>query len=345
MEEQIPKVYTFNMFRKFQEELKATMYCDVLPIQMDGPVMNFQVRVFVEDGKPTENKDHEVLYNADKLEVDDTPVSRYDYLTIRCLHLAELGFVSDDRYQVALKLLKEVEKSLLDDIICRQKQPRLLSFETQANGNVQNLLLAQIGTSGVNKNLSSLHVKRRGRPQIKAKESDMETLAQPNKEQDFLRSSLMGSESNTLQSSATATPLNTQRIDLMEDTTTVFYSYLQRSNNRKSVKNAVDLSTNTTTRCPCTKSTFWSKDRDKPLLPRTTYDDYVELKLNTEKITIYGKLRKLESSSEREGWARDSRQGLLEPPKPKVKENNLMKVLGFEAAQDSAKVRKLTPAE
>ncbi|KAG6502929.1 hypothetical protein ZIOFF_035218 [Zingiber officinale] len=85
--------------------------------------------------------------------------------------------------------------------------------------------------------------------------------------------------------------------------------------------------------------------RDKPLLPGTTYDDYVELKLNTEKITIYGKLRKSESSSEREGWAGDSKQGLLEPPKPKVKENNLMKVLGFEAAQDPTKVCKLTPAK
>ncbi|XP_042461393.1 protein FAR1-RELATED SEQUENCE 6-like [Zingiber officinale] len=280
MEEQISKVYTFNMFRKFQEELKATMYCDVLAIRIDGPVINFQVKEcsFIEDGKPTENKDHEVLYNADKLEVQcicgsfefcgilcrhalsvfkfqqifeisspyilsrwkkdykrlsafersrslndmqvDNPVARYDYLTMRCLHLAELGFISDDRYQVALKLLKEVEKSLLDDVICRERQPRLLSFETQANGNVQNLLLAQIGTSGVSKNSGSLHVKRRGRPPKKLKESDIETLARPNKEQDFLRSSLIGSEASILQSGATATHLNAQRIDLMEDITT-----------------------------------------------------------------------------------------------------------------------------
>ncbi|WOL02412.1 protein FAR1-RELATED SEQUENCE 6 isoform X1 [Canna indica] len=278
MEEQISKLYTFNMFRKFQEELKATMYCDVLPMQIDGPLINFQVKEcsFIEDGKPTENKDHEVLFNADKLEVQcicgsfefcgilcrhalsvfkfqqifeipphyilsrwkkdykrlhaferslndmqvDNVVERYDYLTMRCLHLAELGFIADDRYQVALKLIKEVEKSLLDDGICRDRHPRLLSFETQPNESVQHLLLAQIGASEGNKNSNSLQVKRRGRPPKKAKETSMETLARPNKEQDFLRSSLVGSEGNILQANATTSHLNTQRIDLMEDITT-----------------------------------------------------------------------------------------------------------------------------
>ncbi|XP_064943226.1 protein FAR1-RELATED SEQUENCE 6-like isoform X1 [Musa acuminata AAA Group] len=278
MEEQLSKLYTFNMFKKFQEELKATMYCDVLLIQMDGPLINFQVKEcsFIEDGKATENKDHEVLYNTDKHEIQcicgsfefcgilcrhalsifkfqqifeipshyilgrwkkdykrlhavdrslndmqvDNVVERYDYLTMRCLHLAELGFISDDRYQVALKLLKEVEKSLLDDGICRDRQPRLLSFGMNSNENVQNLLLAQLGTSEGNKNSNSLQVKRRGRPPKKAKEPNMEMLARPNKEQDFLRSSLVGNEGNILHSNPTPSHLNTQRIDLMEDITT-----------------------------------------------------------------------------------------------------------------------------
>ncbi|RRT70064.1 hypothetical protein B296_00009394, partial [Ensete ventricosum] len=162
---------------------------------------------------------HAVDHSLNDMQVDNV-VERYDYLTMRCLHLAELGFISDDRYQVTLKLLKEVEKSLLDDGMRRDRQPRLLSFGMNSNENVQNLLLAQLGTSEGNKNSNSLQVKRRGRPPKKAKEPNMEMLARPNKEQDFLRSSLVGNEGNILHSNPTPSHLNTQRIDLMEDITT-----------------------------------------------------------------------------------------------------------------------------
>ncbi|XP_074556011.1 protein RDM16-like isoform X1 [Curcuma longa] len=133
---------------------------------------------------------------------------------------------------------------------------------------------------------------------------------------------------------------------------------------------------------------------DKPLLPGASYADDVEQKLNIEKITIYVehprpieppaepappppqplKLTKKEQkklrTQRRLAKERDRqemiRQGLLEPPKPKVKMSNLMKVLGSEATQDPTKLemeirtaaaereqahvdrniaRKLTPAE
>ncbi|KAJ0963229.1 hypothetical protein J5N97_028351 [Dioscorea zingiberensis] len=133
---------------------------------------------------------------------------------------------------------------------------------------------------------------------------------------------------------------------------------------------------------------------DATLLPLKTYVDASNDKLNMEKITIYVehprpieppaepappppqplKLTKKEQkklrTQRRLAKERDRqemiRQGLLEPPKPKIKMSNLMKVLGSEATQDPTKLemeirsaaaereqahvdrniaRKLTPAE
>ncbi|KAG1331272.1 protein FAR1-RELATED SEQUENCE 6 [Cocos nucifera] len=282
MEEQLSKLYTVNMFRKFQDELKATMYCDASPIKVDGLLITFEVREcsYMEDGKRTEKKDHEVLYDEDKVQVQcicgsfqfrgilcrhalsvfklqqvfeipshyildrwkkdykqlhalahpshdmvhDNIMERYDYLSMRCLQLAELGFISDDRFQVALKLIREVEKSLLDDGLCRDRQPIILSFETQPNEHVQKLLVSQLGISDSNKNSNSLQVKRRGRPPKKGRLPQVGSLVQLSKEQDFLRSSLVGNENNMLQSAPLASHLDTHigtrgGIDLMEEVT------------------------------------------------------------------------------------------------------------------------------
>ncbi|EHA8588996.1 protein FAR1-RELATED SEQUENCE 6 [Cocos nucifera] len=280
MEEQLSKLYTVSMFRKFQDELKATMYCDVSPIKVDESLITFEVREcsYIEDGKRTEKKDHEVLYDADKLQVQcicgsfqfrgilcrhalsvfklqqvfeipshyildrwkkdykrlhalahpshdmltDNIMERHDYLSMRCLHVAELGFMSDDRYQVALKLIREAENSLLDNGLCRDRQPMLLSFETQSNENVQNFLVSQPGISEGNKNSNYLKVKRRGRPPKKGREPQVELLVRSSKEQDFLRSSLVGNENNVLQSAPLALHLDAHigtqgGIDLMEE--------------------------------------------------------------------------------------------------------------------------------
>ncbi|KAG1368824.1 putative protein RDM16 [Cocos nucifera] len=133
---------------------------------------------------------------------------------------------------------------------------------------------------------------------------------------------------------------------------------------------------------------------DKPVLHSGVYGDVTDEKLNMDKITIYIehplpieppaepappppqplKLTKKEQkklrTQRRLAKERDRqemiRQGLIEPPKPKIKMSNLMKVLGSEATQDPTKLemeirsaaaereqahvdrniaRKLTPAE
>jgi hypothetical protein len=62
MEEQLAKAYTISMFRKFQDELKATMYCDGMPTKVDGPIVTFDVKEcsYMEDVKDTESRTYEV---------------------------------------------------------------------------------------------------------------------------------------------------------------------------------------------------------------------------------------------------------------------------------------------
>ncbi|KAH7670868.1 FHY3/FAR1 family protein [Dioscorea alata] len=184
MEEQLSKVYTLNMFKKFQDEIEAIMYCHASLLNVDASVSTFDVKecIFLEDGKKTMNKNHTVLYNNVEKDVtcicgsfqfrgilcrhalsvfksqqvheipsqyildrwkkdfkrlhvaacssDDVVannrVDRYDYLSMRCLQLVEVGVISD-KYQLALKLIKEVEKFLLSDKTYEDTQPKIVS--------------------------------------------------------------------------------------------------------------------------------------------------------------------------------------------------------------------------
>ncbi|XP_020245311.1 protein FAR1-RELATED SEQUENCE 6-like isoform X2 [Asparagus officinalis] len=269
MEEQLSKVYTLNMFKKFQDELKATMYCHVTPVKVDGSIFTFEIKEcsYIEDGKRTESKDYQVLFNADDVVVqcicgffnfhgilcrhvlsvfkfqqifeipshyildrwkkdfkqlhamarssDDAVVNnlpeRYDYLSSRFLQLVDVGFISEDRYRLSLKLIKEIEKSLLDDTSGRDNQPKLLCFDTHSNQNVQNLLVSQLGFTEDNANSNSnlLPVKRRGRPPKKGRVCNVEPLVRTNKEQDFLRSAMIANEDNVLQAAPTVSHLDT----------------------------------------------------------------------------------------------------------------------------------------
>ncbi|KAL5213398.1 hypothetical protein ABZP36_024245 [Zizania latifolia] len=278
MEEQLAKAYTINMFRKFQDELKATMYCDGMPTKIDGPFVTFEVKEcsYMEDGKETEIRNHEVYFCKGELIVEcecgffqftgilcrhvlsvlklqeifeipsgyvldrwkrdykklhalahyhnemliDGIFERHDYLFTQCRQLLNLGFISESRYLVALKLLKQAEKALLDDgISTRDTQPRLLSFEAEAPENGQGLFSPEF-SEGV-KNTQSTNVKRRGRPPKKVIESNSDTVLRPNKEQDFLRSSFVTDETNMIQG-APASHLESPHmgvqgsIDLME---------------------------------------------------------------------------------------------------------------------------------
>ncbi|KAF0903062.1 hypothetical protein E2562_024046 [Oryza meyeriana var. granulata] len=105
---------------------------------------------------------------------------------------------------------------------------------------------------------------------------------------------------------------------------------------------------------------------DAKILLSTTYDDFSMEKINMEKITIYvehpepyeppaepappppqplkltkkeqKKLRTQRRLAKEKDRQEMIRQGLLEPPKPKVKMSNLMKVLGAEATQDPTRM-------
>ncbi|ONK57876.1 uncharacterized protein A4U43_C09F5110 [Asparagus officinalis] len=59
-------------------------------------------------------------------------VDRYDYLSMRCLQLVEVGVLSD-KYQLALKLIREAEKFLLSDTTYDDTRPKIISRINKAN--------------------------------------------------------------------------------------------------------------------------------------------------------------------------------------------------------------------
>ena len=56
--------------------------------------------------------------------VANNRVDRYDYLSMRCLQLVEVGVLSD-KYRLALKLIREMEKFLLSDSTHDDTQPKI----------------------------------------------------------------------------------------------------------------------------------------------------------------------------------------------------------------------------
>lgn len=184
MEEQLSTVYTMDMFKKFQDEIEAIMYCHVSVIKVEGAISIFDVKecIFLEDGKRTTNKNHGVLYNSDEKDVQcicgsfqftgilcrhalsvfklqqvheipnqyvldrwkkdfkrlralnrssedvvsSNRIARYDYLSMRCLQLVEVGILSD-KYQLALRLMREMEKFLLNDGTHEGTQPNIIA--------------------------------------------------------------------------------------------------------------------------------------------------------------------------------------------------------------------------
>ncbi|XP_039143269.1 protein FAR1-RELATED SEQUENCE 6-like [Dioscorea cayenensis subsp. rotundata] len=94
MEEQIRKVYTVDMFKKFQEEVKAILYCIPTLIQVDGLISIFEVRecVKMKDGKEV-NKNYGVTYNANEADVQCNCGS-FQHGGILCRHsLSVLNFL------------------------------------------------------------------------------------------------------------------------------------------------------------------------------------------------------------------------------------------------------------
>lgn len=109
-------------------------------------------------------------------------VERHDYLSTQCRQVLNLGFISESRYHVALKLLREAERALLDDgQPARDRQPRLLSFEADAPENGQGLFSSQFPEGA--KNSLSTNAKHPGRPAKKVAETNPDDVLRSNKEQ------------------------------------------------------------------------------------------------------------------------------------------------------------------
>ncbi|KAF2945771.1 protein FAR1-RELATED SEQUENCE 6 isoform X1 [Oryza sativa Japonica Group] len=190
MEEQLSKVYTHNIFKKFQDEIEAIMYCHVSFINVDGLISTFDVKewIFLEDGKRTMSKIFTVTNNTDKNDltcicggfqfngilcrhslsvlkfqqvreipphyvldrwkkdfrqlhvmgrpssdvVPNNRVDRYDYLSMRCLQLVDSAVLSD-KYRLALRLVREMEKFMLNSNTHDDTQPRIKSRIPKAN--------------------------------------------------------------------------------------------------------------------------------------------------------------------------------------------------------------------
>jgi hypothetical protein len=225
MEEQLSKLYTLSMFIKFQDELKATMHCQV---QLDGSASSFIVIDLAEASSETLNKKYEVVHcmATNRMECacglfhftgiicrhalsvlkwqqvydimpcyvlsrwrsdfkqlhslenpsNDSAISnhieRYDYISLQCLRLVEIGMASDEKYQLAARLLLDIKKTLLDDNLCRELEQKLTPSERAiVNGDNH----AHPGSCG-----GGPAKKRRGRPK-KGKEISMDSMVNGNK--------------------------------------------------------------------------------------------------------------------------------------------------------------------
>ncbi|XP_074564069.1 protein FAR1-RELATED SEQUENCE 6-like isoform X1 [Curcuma longa] len=280
MEQQLSEIYTLSMFETFQNELKATLYCQVSLVKVDGSITTFEVRECSYTGSVERDHDkyYEVLYHVDEFQVQcicgffqftgilcrhalsvlnlqqvyevppqyvlirwrkdfkllnalersskdfygNRPVEQYDSLSLCCLQLVEAGMVSDEKYQLALKLIKEVEKSLLDDNIFQDLHSRLVSSVTRLTGSDENHAASQVGIIDGDKSSNSVSAKRRGRPPKKRKEYEVELINDTSGKKDTLRTSTEGHQSNLFQSSSTAAQFSTHdrahgMIDIMEE--------------------------------------------------------------------------------------------------------------------------------
>jgi hypothetical protein len=225
MEEQLSKLYTLSMFIKFQDELKATMHCQV---QLDGSASSFIVIDLAEASSETLNKKYEVVHcmatnrmecscglfhftgiicrhalsvlkwqqvydimpcyvlsrwrsdfkqlhpleNPSNDSAMSNHIERYDYISLQCLRLVEIGMASDEKYQLAARLLLDINKTLLDDNLCRELEQKLTPSERAiVNGDNH----AHPGSSG-----GGPAKKRRGRPK-KGKEISMDSMVNGNK--------------------------------------------------------------------------------------------------------------------------------------------------------------------
>ncbi|XP_072953226.1 protein FAR1-RELATED SEQUENCE 6-like [Typha angustifolia] len=173
MEEQLSEIYTIDIFMKFQDEVKALVYCHPSLIKTDGSVHTFEVkeRIRVKESKVMEQKIYEVIFKESGQDVQciccsyqfrgilcrhalsvlnfqdidevpfqyiterwrkdfkglqaasyppyemvaNGPMERYENLYKRCLKLADVGSMSDDKYEFSLKIMNQAMGKLLEE--------------------------------------------------------------------------------------------------------------------------------------------------------------------------------------------------------------------------------------
>ncbi|RWW02995.1 hypothetical protein GW17_00033886 [Ensete ventricosum] len=104
-------------------------------------------------------KDFKLLYALECSSKDaygNKHIEQYDSLSKHCLRLVEIGMVSDEKYQLALKLVREVERSLLDENIFQDLHSRLVSSVTRLTGSDENHAASQVGIVDGDKTPSSV---------------------------------------------------------------------------------------------------------------------------------------------------------------------------------------------
>ncbi|KAL0908197.1 hypothetical protein M5K25_022675 [Dendrobium thyrsiflorum] len=132
-------------------------------------------------------KDFKLLHVLNRSSDDvvaNNRIDRYDYLSMRCLQLVEVGILSD-KYQLALKLIREVEKFLLSDSTYEETQPKIVSRvnkPTKPDG---------INTKNLGNNIplenGNEERRRRGRlPQVKDSEDGINHYAAQVSPQQFI---------------------------------------------------------------------------------------------------------------------------------------------------------------
>ncbi|XP_008785831.2 protein FAR1-RELATED SEQUENCE 6-like [Phoenix dactylifera] len=107
MEDQLRKIYTVDMFKKFQEEVKAILYCIPSLVRVDGPVSTFEVKepIQMKDGNMMENRNYEVIYNSQEQDLRCICCS-FQFRGIICRHaLSVLNFL--EMYEIPSQFILE----------------------------------------------------------------------------------------------------------------------------------------------------------------------------------------------------------------------------------------------
>ncbi|CAD6207731.1 unnamed protein product [Miscanthus lutarioriparius] len=95
-------------------------------------------------------------------------VEHYDYISLQFLRLVEIGMTSDEKYRHAVRLLKDMKETLLDDNLCRDLEQKLTPAE-RATVNGDNHTQPGSSEGGPAK-------KRRGSPPKKNKEINVDSM-------------------------------------------------------------------------------------------------------------------------------------------------------------------------